>query len=634
LNKIILKNLGFKAFRSYVDYTEVDELPENGLIQIRGKSGAGKTALHTVLGYLWGYAPYPDTEIQSYLTKDKLQAKLSFSYNDKDFILNRGKDEFSFNGVTGSVKLVQSEIQKFLKIPVELLEPLTVRHQRERSLFLSMTDSKKKEFLSKLLGLEQIEETVKNSSKYSNLLELELIGFKIKIDSIKSVLVEPIRPIFDDSQNSITRELSVLENQVISINDRLIDFQSSIDGYLENFKLFNSEMDKIKVNKREELLKDKPVSGFSVIKSEIKDKIKELDIEISKLSKGPSKNSLLAQLKSLEIGDCPTCLRPWESHDTYSQTILLQLKEIDENDKKREHLKREKDLLTQRLESALEEETNFNLDFYRKIDKTINELYNPQIKIKQQSIAEKVNAILESKKILQAEYNDKNSKCNTIKRTLDLEFQKRKLLMEQYDSALSNYNRFLDNLNEIQLKHDELDKKFKEEQDLVSFCKGFLGLIFEESLDEISTEANETLKQIQNVSSVTVRFDTEKINKNDTVRQEIKLVIHKNGYELPSFRTLSGGQQEAVELAVDLALGNVISRRTGIFPGWLVLDEPFSGLGPEEKESCLDMLKIASRDRLIFIIDHSTESKEYFDYAIEVTNENERSKLCKSKLRI
>lgn len=632
MNKIILKYIGFKAFRSYVDYTEISELPENGLIQIRGRSGSGKSNLHTVLSYLWGYAQYPDTELQSYLTKDKIQTELSFKYNDKDFILKRGKEEFSFNEVTGSVKLVESEIQKFLKIPVELLEPLTVRHQRERSPFLSMTDSKKKEFLSKLLGLEQMEETAKNSSKYANLLEFELSGLKIKINSIKSVLVEPIKPIFEDNQEAF-KDINILEQEVNSINDELVSFQSSIDGYLENFKLFSNGMDKLKAEKREELLQDKPPGQFSLTKSEIRDKIKELDTENSKLSKGPSKSSLLAQLKSLEVGDCPTCLRPWDSHETYRQALFVQLEEVNQNNNKIEQLKFKRDSLIKQLENLAEEETEYNLNFYRKIDKTINEMYDPQIKIKQQSVTDKINVILDHKKSLHVEHMKRKTRLDALKRELDLELQKRKLLTDQYNSALSNYNRFLNDLNKVEERYDELQKKFTEEQDLVSFCKGFLGLIFEESLDEICTEANDTLRQIQNVSSVTVRFDTEKINKNDTVRQEIKLVVYKNGYELPSFRTLSGGQQEAVELAVDLALGNVISRRMGIFPGWLVLDEPFSGLGPEEKESCLDMLKIASRDRLIFIIDHSTESKEYFDYAIEVTNENERSKLCKLKLK-
>src|SRR5277367_3178382 len=96
MQKIILKSLKFKAFRSFSDPQSIDELPENGLIQIRGKSGFGKSNSHLSIAYLWGYAPYPDTELQSFLTKDKLQAELTYKFNGETGVLKRGKEEFSF----------------------------------------------------------------------------------------------------------------------------------------------------------------------------------------------------------------------------------------------------------------------------------------------------------------------------------------------------------------------------------------------------------------------------------------------------------------------------------------------------------------------------------------------------------
>jgi DNA repair exonuclease SbcCD ATPase subunit len=123
------------------------------------------------------------------------------------------------------------------------------------------------------------------------------------------------------------------------------------------------------------------------------------------------------------------------------------------------------------------------------------------------------------------------------------------------------------------------------------------------------------------VSSTTIRFDTEKVNKDDSIKQEIRLVITQNGNPL-SFRQLSGGQQAAIELATDLALANVIGQRTGVRLNFYIADEPIPGLDPESAEYCLEVLKLASRDRLIFVIDHSVENKELFDSFIEVENVN------------
>ena len=47
----------------------------------------------------------------------------------------------------------------------------------------------------------------------------------------------------------------------------------------------------------------------------------------------------------------------------------------------------------------------------------------------------------------------------------------------------------------------------------------------------------------------------------------------------------------AVELGVDLAVADVISRRRGAYPNFLILDECLDGLGGVAKESALQMLE-------------------------------------------
>jgi len=124
---------------------------------------------------------------------------------------------------------------------------------------------------------------------------------------------------------------------------------------------------------------------------------------------------------------------------------------------------------------------------------------------------------------------------------------------------------------------------------------------------------------------VTVGFRSESATAKGTVKRAIQPFVTISGVERNPKTALSGGMTTAVELAVDLAVRKVISARTGVSPGWLVLDECFEGLGIAEKEAAMGLLKLAAQDTLILVVDHMTEFKEMFDKRFTVTSLNGRS---------
>ena len=85
--------------------------------------------------------------------------------------------------------------------------------------------------------------------------------------------------------------------------------------------------------------------------------------------------------------------------------------------------------------------------------------------------------------------------------------------------------------------------------------------------------------------------------------------------------------QTSVELAVDLAMGDVISRRRGTYPGWLILDESFDGLGGASKESCIEMLSAFAQDRLILVVDHDASFQGLFHQVIEIESVDGKSRI-------
>ena len=165
------------------------------------------------------------------------------------------------------------------------------------------------------------------------------------------------------------------------------------------------------------------------------------------------------------------------------------------------------------------------------------------------------------------------------------------------------------------------------EQDLLELLKSFLTAIFDEVLAEIAWNTNEMMKNVPNVSHVTIGFRSESTTAKGTIRRAIVPYVTIDGAERNLKTALSGGMSTAVELAVDLAVRKVISARTGVKPGWLVLDECFEGLGIAEKEACMGLLQQAAQDTLILVVDHMTEFKEMFNKRFTVTSVGGRSQI-------
>ena len=59
----------------------------------------------------------------------------------------------------------------------------------------------------------------------------------------------------------------------------------------------------------------------------------------------------------------------------------------------------------------------------------------------------------------------------------------------------------------------------------------------------------------------------------------------------------------------------------------LILDEPFEGLGGTSKEAALEMLRAYSEDKLILVVDHSSEIGASFSQVIEIVQEDGKSRI-------
>ena len=145
---------------------------------------------------------------------------------------------------------------------------------------------------------------------------------------------------------------------------------------------------------------------------------------------------------------------------------------------------------------------------------------------------------------------------------------------------------------------------------------GFLSEIFDEVLIEIETKANQMIGKIPNVSTFTIQICSSRETAKGTIKKTISVKIFKDGDEVP-FAGLSGGQQCALELFTDLAVSEVIRKRSGSPVGWMFLDEAMDGLDVATKKAALAVIRQEISGTVV-VIDHSTEIKEAFDQVISV----------------
>lgn len=677
MSKLSIKEVLMKGFRSFSDLNSSGLLPDGGLIAIQGKNldtggsnGSGKSNFHLAISYALGYCPYPATELQSSTSDNEIQVILLLDLDGKEILLKRGKEETSieFDGIKHvGASVVAEELKKIIPIDSKMLEALTFRRQRSTGRFLSLTDSKKKEFLSTLLGLGKLEDSIEENRKLATDSSEHKFELLIQKQTTEKMIKEPVAPEQFDLDSIKAKLLPVEEQETFLIKKKseihpiLVEAGKAIKGVmLEEFVFISEETPNFYEVKRqivevvESIDKErKKIEKQKLLIQEDREKLvdyvtknKGVTNKIARLE--VAKLDLLRKIDGIKQSICVACNRDWIPDETILKALEI---ELEENTK----------ITTsqQRLESRVEESRQEIEALDKKLlllstDK-INQLLAKESMLKNelQSMSDALNLQKETarksfeknKKEQISKIESKNSelakeyeKCNKLLQELEKErikiqselkysekFNKDKT--QTYELALRKYSEQQENIQSLVNKIEKAHNKTVLHENTVNCLKGFLNKIFEEVLNEIGEETNIMLARVANVNNLTVNFVTERLTQSNEVKEEIRPVIYKSGREITSKSGLSGGQFASVEWATDLAINTVICRRTGFNPAWIILDEPFDNHDDVTKISCLELLKENASDRIIFLIDHTSGINDVFDKSIKIEYTGDVSKI-------
>lgn len=681
-----LKRLFLSGFRSFVDDTTI-EFSDTGLWLLQGVSGSGKSSVFVAIAYALGYAPYPATELLSWGGVATLKVELTLDTPQGEVRVRRSPPGFHLwvagEPVKGGAKACEERLQSVLGASPEILALLTYRQQQTPGLFLSQSDSEKKELLCTLLGLDKYEKAIDTSQAAIKALEGTLQVAQTKLDAITERLGNSAE---NPSPEALREQISVIEKYILTTCSRLEYFKAKIEACKEQRRqevrnAFDSfapaiaqakdtisgilkpvvTFDDSEANRLSALVNSASARITALTAEDLtkqnEDKAKRQAIQKQilacreKTSQRPGlskdKERLSRELELINGDNCPTCERPWEHTEAHKKSLLLKLNDIgtalafcDESEAKEKELQLSlaflpdfapNPLIAKLREAKTKAEEQLKGEQARKRSlETAAEAEYRQNRAEAQAVlsqlqAEQMVARNDAAKLAFPEMEEAELALETERTEEGYQRTQLAVLKQTLSHAVqaeAAKKALLATEKDLQTEVERLTVELAAEKDFLGAVDrtGFLGSIFDEVLEEISQEVNDSLASIANTQRVTLSFRSESVTAKGTTKRNISPVVSVGGIESASIKSaLSGGMLSTVTLAVDLALGEVISRRSGATPGWLVLDESFEGLGTADKESMMAILERFSRDRLVLVCDHASEFKASFSKTLQVS---------------
>lgn len=415
-----------------------------------------------------------------------------------------------------------------------------------------------------------------------------------KLDKRGSILRTTLRE-HEDLVVANRSEINVYRKQLKDINNELdalknynsLDISDLIKSSNENIERLKSSIeywkkDQLQVEADIEKLSKEQIEIIKNYNKLVKSSTKE--IEDSKMALNVDMQILRKELKN-SLGDvCPTCGQP------IPDNMRINVEE------KQQQLK--------------EKEANYK------------ELVDKENKIREQLLADHNKNVDKNKKILdQLNKLKATSKANETKFSNDLLAEQQNLfkltnLKESYNKLLTNADLTNAKILKLEKLVNTTQKKIIEDKErlnintnLISLTKReFRGVLLENIIKYIDNKVKYYSKEV---------FGTELLS--FTLNDNYIDIIYDGKY----YEALSGGEQQKVDIIIQLALRDLLNTQLGINCNMLVIDEAFDFLDNVGCQKILGLITNLSNIESVFIISHHiNELQISYDTEITVVKNN------------
>lgn len=652
-----------------------------------GSSGSGKTTIFNALDYLLGLNDIPSSVLQSRFTKEPMSVTMIGKYIGKDLTITRGKGklivELDGEKISGN-KLAEEKIDQILGMPRKLFRPLLHKRQKEGGFFLQFTPKEIHEFLTDCLGLSEIrikEELVDKKIKEltndanstqsclgQSLSALEatqnaiLALGEVPIKEIDQHLILSLKKAYEAAQEVLgptksrhsielatfetskpkTKLVEVDQTHLKSLEIKLADVYRKIDEIVSQ----NA------IDVKEERNRASQVLGLIQSK---KLEMANLDHDVKNGVKSRSEADILAtEIKKIRDSICPTCEQKWATEAAYAREAAL-IEKIKfygnliglsiSSSNKIDKLKQEiLELTPISAEKSIPMPAEYSAQriFQDEISTRINE---ERRRIRDTEAAEHhINRVLieqfgqEQRSLMekqQTELQQINGQIDITRRTFEAATHK----IKSHEEARDRWRTSARALSEYKAKHEASIQEYSDKskslrtdlifaEELKRAIKGYTSCSFDEALDYIGNAATEIIRAIPNMANATIQLEGIRETKDGKVKEEVNAVLSMDGELGIPIKSLSGGERSSVDLAVDLAVIDLLENRTNKGINLFILDEPFTGLDAVSIEMAIDKLK--NLNKRLVIVDHNAEVKEMVESRLMVVREGLTSKIVQN----
>jgi len=681
---LTLKTLKLQNIGRFVEEQIIDFSNLRGLVQIDGQngntsgsSGSGKSTIFEAIAYCLGLNNKPSSVLQSRLTKSGISVVCVFDFDGKPLTIERGKGKFVIeldgDKTIGSSKLGEELLDTILGMPRDLFSKVMYKAQAERGWFLQMGPKETHSFLSDCLGLN-------NTSKKADKIDLKLKDFYLQKDSLvrsvetnKSSLaatseaissfgsppiqeidpesIELLKSKLDKSAKEYNCLVALHKIQKEDLNKErpqvsVIDFDRSNIVTLETaVKTLQNQINQI--NKAESDRQNEALKKINNLKIQKKDLEYSIANATSAEQEAPA---VAAEILKIRRAMCPTCEQNWATDLAKTKEAQL-LKKIDELKIKIEKGKNAKEslflLLLQLRETEAESKSLVSPELAPINEKIL--LINSKIQEERQKEKDH-NSVQneENKKVLNIFAQKQADLFSQHTKELEVVSGQYDLDRRVHDTAKTKYDAY----NDAKIKYETTLSKLKNQEssakekiandstklslveedisileELKKAIKGFMSRSFDDALETIGDSSTKMLRNIPNMQNATITLSALRETKAGAVKEEVTCILSSDGEEDVPIKSLSGGERSSVDLAIDLAVIDLIESLTGKGCNLFIADEPFGGLDSINVEQILEMLKNSNNNKTLIIVDHNEIVKEMCDSKITVIRDGQFSRI-------
>lgn len=649
-----MKFIKIKA-KNFLSFKELElDLDNRGLILLTGKNlddksgtfdknGIGKSSLVASIFYaLFGETP-DGRSADAIINKDakkNASVELTLEVSGNTYVITRGRKKnvlsITLNGEPmefSTMKETQANIEQIIGIPEEVFRTTLFFDGHYTTPFSEMTDKQKKEFLSAIVDLsiyskahdktkEEIKETKAQIASVDSNITIASESSKRELENVSR-----LRTTKEQYEHNLTTAQATLDNyddqNYQTLSNNLLEASKELE-YVSAYKTTNTAQNAL----REALTASQSLSSEL---AELQSKQRELVAHVENLkSVMKSKMDMVKQYEQL-------------NQSAYTKDNLVASYNYGANGSSVDAIDAIIPSGATNLETVakLKEELANLIAEYKSTDTSVYDQPIVEATAKQdearqavQKLQEEANKEIEDNNTLNSRYQTANNKVNQIKEQIRNEEQAKKNLESQVTSAKSSLdlvNQQLESYGNVTTDNaesviEELQtKKQTLATNLVNLEK-VLGAFSDKGikshvLDLVTPTLNEGVNKYLGTltgGAINVEFSTQSKKADGTLSDKFDISVTYNG-DVMNYNALSSGEKRRVDVAISLALQDMVIQRYGADVNLLAYDELFESLDATGAENVVELLKSRiEKVGTIIVVSHNEDLKPLFDNSLEV----------------